>query len=152
MKTIYVDEIAEVEVSYRPKQAVSTQRTIETSLDASKMLRELWNDQTIQLFEEFKVLLLNRRNTVKGVYTNSKGGISGTVVDPKLIFSVALKTASSGLILCHNHPSGNTRPSETDKALTEKLVKAAKYLEIRVFDHIILTVDSYFSFSDEGLL
>ena len=87
-----------------------------------------------------------------GIYHLSKGGIAGTVVDPKIVFSVALKSAASSLILIHNHPSGNLQPSEADKTITKKLVDAAKLLDINVLDHLIISIESYYSFADEGLL
>ena len=80
------------------------------------------------------------------------GGISGTVADPKVIFQVALKANASSVILCHNHPSGNTKPSDNDIQLTKKLKKAGEFLELNVLDHLIITPDSYFSFADESLL
>ncbi len=82
----------------------------------------------------------------------SQGGISGTVADPKMIFNYALNQLASGIILVHNHPSGNTKPSEADKRLTRQLAEAGKFLEIAVLDHIIFTDNNYFSFADENLL
>ena len=87
-----------------------------------------------------------------GIYEASTGGVSGTVADAKLIFIAALKTNASGIILSHNHPSGNLKPSKADEALTCKLKEAGKFLDIIVMDHIIVTSEGYFSFSDEGLL
>ena len=97
-------------------------------------------------------MLLNRANKVLGIYPVSKGGVSGTLVDPKLIFSVALKCNASSIILAHNHPSGNLFPSENDKELTQKLKSAGNFLDIKVLDHLIITPEGYFSFADEGLL
>jgi DNA repair protein RadC len=82
----------------------------------------------------------------------SKGGVSGTVVDPKMIFHEALLTKSSGIILGHNHPSANPRPSEKDLQLTKKIKEAGKFLEITVLDHIIIAGSSFYSFADEGTL
>jgi DNA repair protein RadC len=104
------------------------------------------------LREEFYILLLNRANRIYGYYLLSQGGTSGTVVDPKLIFSIALKCNAHGIILAHNHPSGNTKPSEADIQITKKVKEGGKLLEIDVLDHIILTSDSYLSFADEGLM
>ncbi len=102
--------------------------------------------------EAFRILLLDRGNRLKGMYTASLGGLHGTVVDPKLIFSVALLSFSSVIILAHNHPSGQMRPSQEDLELTKKLVAAGRVLDIAVFDHIILGPDGYYSFADEGVL
>jgi DNA repair protein RadC len=106
----------------------------------------------MELKEEFYILLLNRANRVKGWYKVSEGGTAGTVVDPKLIFSTALKCHASSIILSHNHPSGNVKPSEEDLKLTKKLTEGGKLLEIAVLDHLILTSEEYLSFADEGLL
>ena len=102
--------------------------------------------------EEFWVLLLNRANKVKDKICVSRGGVSGTVADQRLIFKPAIARLASSIILCHNHPSGTLRPSEQDKLLTKKLVSIGRLLEIPVLDHIIYTDSGYFSFADEGLL
>ncbi|WP_236971422.1 RadC family protein [Membranihabitans marinus] len=100
--------------------------------------------------EEFWILMLNRGNGIIQSKFISKGGVSGTVVDPKLIFKPTLEKAASGLILCHNHPSGNLYPSLEDIKLTEKISKAGELLDIKVLDHLIITGNSYYSFADEG--
>jgi DNA repair protein RadC len=102
--------------------------------------------------EEFWLLLLNRANKIIKKQPISRGGVSGTVADPKLIFNHALNHLASSVILVHNHPSGNTKPSEADKRLTKQLFEAGKLLEIAVLDHIIFTDNAYFSFADENLL
>lgn len=100
--------------------------------------------------EEFWVLLLSRRAQVIGREQISQGGFSGTVVDAKIIFIKALEAKASSIILFHNHPSGNLRPSEADRRLTAKLVKAGTLLDIVVLDHLIVSQEGYFSFADEG--
>ncbi|MCB0482956.1 MAG: DNA repair protein RadC [Flavobacteriales bacterium] len=102
--------------------------------------------------EEFWVLLLNRANRVITKKQVSAGGISGTVADAKVIFKLALENNSSNLILCHNHPSGNNKPSQTDINLTKRLCEGAKLLDLTVIDHIIIADRRYFSFADEGML
>ncbi len=102
--------------------------------------------------EEFWVLYLNRSNRIIESYKLSKGGISGTVIDIRLILKKALEVLSSSLIICHNHPSGNRDPSENDRTITEKLKTAANLMDIKLLDHIIVSDNSYFSFADEGLL
>ncbi len=104
------------------------------------------------LHEEFWVLLLNRANHVIRPVQISTGGVAGTVADPKLIFKYALEYLASGLILAHNHPSGNLQPSQADKDLTRKLKEAGRLLDIPVLDHLIISDQKYFSFMDEGLL
>ncbi|MDX9906372.1 MAG: DNA repair protein RadC [Bacteroidales bacterium] len=103
-------------------------------------------------YESFWVLLLNRANRVIRKVNISEGGISGTVADPKKIFKMSLEHNASSLILCHNHPSGNTQPSEADIRLTRKLKEAGLLLDLPVLDHLIVGADSYFSFADEGML
>jgi DNA repair protein RadC len=102
--------------------------------------------------EQFWIVLMNRANTVLRKICISAGGVSGTVADPKLIFKTALEHLASGLILIHNHPSGNKKPSEADIILTKKIKEAGKLLEISVLDHIIFTNKEYYSFADEGIL
>ncbi len=102
--------------------------------------------------EEFWILLLSRSNKVIAKELISKGGLSGTVADPKIIFSIALQHQASSIILAHNHPSGNLKPSQQDIDLTKKLYQAGKILDINVFDHLIITDDGFLSFADEGLL
>lgn len=102
--------------------------------------------------EEFWILYLNRANKIMSVEKISKGGITGTVADPRLIFGRALDIKACGVILVHNHPSGSTRPSNQDLELTKKLKSAGQLLDIQVMDHLIVTEDTYYSFADEGLL
>ena len=111
-----------------------------------------WDLDKIDLLEEFKIVLLNRSNKVLGITSISQGGVSGTMADPKLIFGTALKAAASYIILVHNHPSGNLRPSNEDIKLTKKLVEGGKLLDILVVDHLIISKDDYYSFCDDGTL
>lgn len=103
-------------------------------------------------YEEFWIMLLNRGNKILNSICISQGGLSGTVADPKKIFKMALEQYASSMVLCHNHPSGNIKPSESDIRLTQKLKKAGSFLDLPVIDHIILGEENYFSFADEGLL
>jgi DNA repair protein RadC len=111
-----------------------------------------WNLDKINLLEEFKIVLLNRANRVLGMITLSQGGVSGTVVDPKLIFVAALKAAASYIVLVHNHPSGNLKPSTEDLRLTKKLVEGGKLLDLLIVDHLIITNEGFYSFCDERLI
>ena len=143
-------EVAEIKVSY---STTSTPKIKITSVNkAFEVLLSLWDLDTIELQEEFKMLLLNRANEVLGIYPLSKGGITGTVVDSRLIFAVALKCNATGIILCHNHPSGNLKPSDNDITLTRSIKKCADFLDITLIDHLIITKNGYFSFSNERLL
>ena len=112
----------------------------------------LYADMQDLSHEEFKILLLNRNNQVTKIETISQGGVAGTVVDPKVVFKRALDAQASAIILCHNHPSGNLKPSQQDLDITKKLVLAGKTLEISVLDHLIISDKGYFSFLDEGLV
>lgn len=102
--------------------------------------------------EEFWVLLLSRSHKVKEKLNISRGGISGTVVDQRLIFKPAIAKLASAIVLCHNHPSGTLHPSEQDRRLTKKLVQAGTILDIPIIDHVIFTDEGYYSFADEGIL
>ncbi|MCT4630196.1 DNA repair protein RadC [Winogradskyella sp.] len=102
--------------------------------------------------EEFWILYLNNSNKVLRKNQLSKGGITGTLVDVRLVLKTALEVGATALILCHNHPSGTLKPSEADKAITKKLKLAAQSLDIKVLDHLIVTEKMYFSFADEGIL
>jgi DNA repair protein RadC len=142
--------ISEISVSYTSGN--DDKVSVKSSEDSFNLFYATWNKHILELQEEFKVLLLNRNSEVLGIYPMSKGGVSGTFVDSKLVFSVALKCNASSIIIAHNHPSGNLKPSEQDKNLTKKLKEAAKFLDIQLLDHIIITKDSYYSFVDEGLM
>lgn len=145
-------KVAEVELIYKSKVKASERPVIRSSNDTCNVLRQIWDKNKIELFEEFKVLLLNQGNKVIGVYDVSKGGITGTVADPRLILATAIKALAVSIILSHNHPSGNLKPSRADEEITVKINEAAKYHDIKVLDHIIITAEHYYSFADEGLL
>lgn len=149
---IFPSTVAEIRLSYTSKVKPSQRPKIISSADVADILRIKWKKNRLGFVEEFKVLLLTRSNQVLGIVSISQGGLSGTVADPKLIFAAALKSGSSSLILAHNHPSGNLKPSEADIRLTRKMKEAGKFLDLPVLDHIILTQENYYSFADEGLL
>ena len=145
-----MDELNEIQVSYKFS---STCRNKITSPDkAFEIIYNSWDKNTIELQEEFKVLLLNRANIVLGIYPLSKGGVAGTVVDVKLIFGVALKCNAACMILCHNHPSGNLKPSKQDIEITKKIKQCSELFEISLLDHLIISNFGYYSFSEEGNL
>ncbi len=102
--------------------------------------------------EEFYVILLNRANEIIGKSQISKGGLSGTIADGKVIFSKALESKASALILAHNHPSGQLKPSEEDKKLTKSYIAFGKYIDLHILDHLIIADDNYYSFADDGLM
>ncbi len=120
-------------------------------ITSSKEVYELFSAMLMDLpHEEFWVIMLNRSNTIIEKYKLSQGGIAGTVIDVKIIIKKALENLASSLILCHNHPSGNIRPSQNDRVITNKLSDAAKYFDIKVLDHLIVSDNGYYSFADEG--
>ena len=141
--------VNEIKVSYT---AVGKKEVITSSYEAFKILSSKYTDDVIEIKEMFSILLLNRSNNVLGFYKVSEGGMSATVVDPKIIFSVALKSLASSIILCHNHPSGALKASQPDIDITKKLTKCGELLDIKILDHIIMTRDSYMSFADDGLM
>lgn len=143
-------KVAEIELVYRSNVKVSQRPKASSSSEVYQILLQNWDENKIEFVEQFKVLLLNRAGRVLGIYEVSTGGVSGTVADPKLIFAAALKANATSLILAHNHPSGNTNPSEADRKITRKIKEGGKLLEIMVLDHIIVTTEGYRSFADEG--
>ena len=123
--------------------------TVRNSADTAGVLRSQLVDFP---HEVFAVIFLNQANKINHFQIISQGGITGTVADPRIILKTALQEEAVGLILSHNHPSGNLRPSRADEALTQKIKEAAGCLDIRVLDHIIVSNEGHFSFADEGLL
>jgi DNA repair protein RadC len=145
--------VTEITVAYRPKKSTKDAPIIIDAKDAAHYLMEGFNRDTMALQEQFVVAYLNRANKLIGLYKASQGGITGTVADPRLILVTALKLTATSILLCHNHPSGNLKPSRADEELTQKISSAAKFLDIKVLDHLILDADgNYYSFADFGLL
>lgn len=143
-------EVAEIQLTYKSNVKPSLRPKISTSRDAFTILKENWDESKIEFVEQFKVMLTNRAQKVLGIVEISTGGVSGTVADPKVIFAAAIKASASGFILAHNHPSGNLTPSQADIDLTKKMKEGGKLLEIQLLDHLILTTEGYYSFTDEG--
>ncbi len=142
--------IAALELGKRRLMAQALEKKkITCSKDASHILTPFLTDLYT---EEFRILLLDRANQVIANLSIGQGGFSGTVADPKKIFKEALAHNASGIILAHNHPSGNRKPSDNDITLTRKLKRAGENLDIQILDHIIVVSDSYYSFADEGIL
>jgi DNA repair protein RadC len=126
---------------------------ITSSNSAVELLFDSWDKDRIGLQECFKVMLLNNSNKVKGIFEVSTGGITGTLVDLRILFAVILKSLSTSVIISHKHPSGNLKPSEADKQLTNKIKNAGNFLDVKLLDHLIIIPDGdYFSFADEGIL
>ena len=143
-------KVSEIKVSYTN---VNSERIkINGSQTAFDIVIKHWDLDIIEYQEEVKVLLLNKANIVLGIYDLSKGGVSGCIVDIKIVLSVALKCNASSIILIHNHPSGNLTPSEADITITNKLKEASKMLDLTLLDHLIISKGNYKSLSDSGLL
>lgn len=124
---------------------------IRGSKDASDYARNFYHDD-IEIYESFFIILLNRNNNTIGYAKISQGGVSGTVVDSKILLKYVIESLASGVIFVHNHPSGNLNPSNEDKNLTNKLKNALSIIDVNLLDHVILTKESYFSFADESLI
>jgi len=141
---------AAMELGRRRKESEPVEKTkVITSSDAASIFKPLLSDLP---HEEFWVLFLNRNNLMIDKEMVSLGGVSGTVIDVRIILKKALEKLACSIILCHNHPSGNLVPSEADKEITRKIKDAGKQMDIPVIDHLIIGNGSYFSFADEGLL
>lgn len=142
--------IAALELGRRKNDSCIPDRVrVGNSRDVYKALLPMFSDLT---HEEFWIVLLNRANKITSKHLISKGGQAGTVADPKIIFNTVLQYQAASVILAHNHPSGNLKPSSADISLTNKLVAAGKLLDISVLDHLIITDKDYYSFADEGLM
>jgi DNA repair protein RadC len=141
---------AAMELGRRRKESEPDEKPkVITSADAATVFKPLLSDLP---HEEFWVLLLNRNNLLIDKLMVSQGGLSGTVIDVRVILRIALEKRACSIILCHNHPSGNLIPSEADKDITKKIAEAGKHMDIPVLDHLIIGNDAYFSFADEGLI
>lgn len=152
-KIKHITLVSEVFLTYKTKVNPKDRLRITSSKDAYKVLFDTWNKNSIEHIEEFKILILNRSNAVLGILSVSKGGISGTVTDVRIIFQAALKANASGMIICHNHPSGNASPSESDRRITQKIKEAGSIMDIQLLDHIIIQpIEGYYSFADDGIL
>jgi DNA repair protein RadC len=133
----------------RVPESFNKSEAIKSANDVFKLMKPYFADKE---HEEFYALFLNRANKVKAVEPISIGGFSGTVADGKVIFKRALEKSASSMILCHNHPSGNLKPSKADINLTNNLKSFGKMIDMPVLDHLIFTDESYYSFADEGML
>ena len=144
MKSINLYELKKLQSNFPIKQILS-------SADTYKFIKQFYGDD-MEVFESVFILLLNASNKTIGYAKISQGGITGTVVDIRLIAKYAVDALAVNVILAHNHPSGNLQPSQADKQITEKVKQGLKFLDIKLLDHIILTADSYYSFADENIL
>ncbi|HRI24033.1 MAG TPA: DNA repair protein RadC [Ferruginibacter sp.] len=141
---------AALELGRRRHASASLEKTvIRSSQEIASYLQALIKDYN---YEVFAVIFLNRANRINHFEIISRGGITGTVADPRIILKKALEKDATSIVLCHNHPSGNLRPSLADEELTKKIKEAAAYMDIKVIDHIIVSDEGYYSFADSGIL
>jgi DNA repair protein RadC len=145
----FTNKVAEVQMSYRNPVKASERVKVTKSNDAYELIMASW-DSTLELYESFKILMLNKANKVLGISTVGEGGVSSCNIDTKRVFTTALLTNCCSIILCHNHPSGNIQPSEADRLITKKIQSAGTLLDIAVLDHLIITPETYYSFADNG--
>ncbi|AZB30313.1 JAB domain-containing protein [Chryseobacterium balustinum] len=142
--------VNEIKLSYSRKG--NCEKLITTSRDAVKIFKEHFDSEEIDYRESFFALYLNQANRVLGIKKISESGISSTIVDVRIIMQAALLCNASGIILAHNHPSGNLKPSQEDLNITQKIKEASQLLNIQLLDHCILTSSAYISFADDGHL
>jgi len=144
--------VAEIFVSYYPTTPPKNRTLVKSSRTVYDMIHEIWNMDQIDYREEFMVLYLDRKHGIIGHHLHSTGSDVATIVSVKQLIAIALKVNACALILMHNHPSGQLCPSENDRALTKEVKEAAKFFDISLLDHLIVTSDGYYSFADEGIL
>ena len=149
-KLTYV--LSEIELRYNPKVPAIKKPRIKCSQDAHKQFLELMDRSQFNIKEEAAVLFVNRSKRVIGGYQLSSGGISGTVVDIRIILGMALKCLASGFIIAHTHPSGELSPSKQDLDLTIRLMEAGKLMEIQLLDHLSITDGAYLSMAEDDLI
>jgi len=141
---------AALELGRRRQASPALEKTVvKSSKDIAQYLQATLKDYQ---YEVFAVVFLNRANKINHFEIISKGGITGTVADPRVILKKALEEDATSIVLCHNHPSGNLHPSRADEELTKKIKEAAGYFDIKIIDHIIVSEEGFYSFADEGIL
>lgn len=146
----YKTTIPEITLKYKSGDVKKVK--VCSSSDGYDLLKEFYDQDTLELTESVIALFFNRANNCIGWMKTSSGGLDQCVMDIRVIMATALKSASSGIIVSHNHPSGNLRPSEADNKITDKLNQGCKIFDIKLMDHIIVTEASYYSYADEGKL
>ena len=143
-------QLTEISVQYNPKQDAGKRTKIFTSEDAVNYLKQVFNPDTINLQEHVVVLYMNRANYVLGHQVLSIGGLTSTVLDVRIVLATALKCLACSIIIAHNHPSGELKPSKQDIGITHQLKKAGELLDIKLLDHFIITYDGHYSFADNN--
>jgi len=141
--------IAEIEISYKPNK-LNGEYKITHSDKAYEIILKNWNKNTLELYEEFKVLLLNNSNVPLGIYTLSRGGMTTAGVDLRLLFAIILKSGAVSFITVHNHPSSKLKPSKPDVEIYKKIKEISKVHDLNYLDNLIITPKGKYSFMDEG--
>lgn len=149
--SIVIPEI-KISIKFSKKIPVDSLITITGAESAAAAFRQIFDADTICWREEMLMLCLNQANKVVGFYKVSSGGMTGTVADSKIIMTIALQSVSTSIIIAHNHPSGNLKPSSADIDLTKKIKAAGELLDIKLLDHLIITDESFISFTEEGII
>ena len=144
--------VAEIKMTYSANIQPKDRRHCMDSDDAYQILAEWWDRETVQLYETFAVLFLDRASRVIGIYEASRGGTTGTIADAKLIIAAALKCRAEMMVLAHNHPSGTLHPSKADVRLTKKLATAARFHDLALYDHLLISPwdGGYYSFANSS--
>lgn len=146
----FITAVNEISLKYHPKPIKNVGTQISDPYEAVKFLMQIWEEDTIELKESFYVVALNNAKKVVGYYHLSFGGMTATIVDPAEVMRIALLTNANSILLAHNHPSGNMKPSKADRKLTERIAAAGKIMGIEVDDHIIISAGDYVSMRMEG--
>lgn len=142
--------VAEVTLSYRPQIKPSQRPRVKCAADVYNILSRFWNADDLEMRETFFLILLNNNGRVMGITELSHGGFTGVVVDTRMVFAVALKACACTIVVAHNHPSGNLRPSSQDIRVTQRLKAAGEILELPLQDHLIVSTEGYLSLAEEG--
>ena len=145
-------QVSEIELVYRSKVKPENRVNVSSSATAYRVLKNTWDENRIELVEQFKILLLDYRNNCLGIAEISTGGLNACPVDLRVLCATALTGKAVKLIAAHNHPTGNLKPSKADIEVTRRIELATSTVEITLADHLILTADGYYSFADEGLM
>lgn len=145
-------KIAKIKISYRNKIHPDNRIIVKDSKDAYHLLLKSWNKNYIQIVEEAKLLMLDKRNACLGVADLFRGGTASCIIDPKIVLATSLVSGASGIILAHNHPSGNLKPSKSDIDITRTISNGASIVGLRLLDHMIITPHGFYSMLDKGLL
>ena len=143
-------QVSEIEITYKNQTPYHDRLKVDTPWMAYDVLHTTWDAGKIELLEQFKILLLDHSCNCLGISEVGSGGMSDVTIDPKIVFATALQSKATRLILAHNHPSGVLKPSEADLLTTKRMVKAGQILDLSVVDHLIITPQGYYSFSEHG--